>query len=138
MNLVSFAKIQEAQSLLLGHGVVDSCKHRNYASLEAKSHLLVACFTFATPIPHTCTSSSYRHNINGKVFLVVKFVKIDIRNHIGYEFMNDRVICFVERESVNAILSDYVIVCFQNINARTCRVKFEVITIVKSLFYLII
>lgn len=42
-----------------------------------------------------------------RYILIVKFVKIDLQNHIGYEIMNDCVICSVEQESLDAIPNDF-------------------------------
>jgi hypothetical protein len=50
-------------------------------------------------------------------------VKTDLRNQISNEFMNDCVICFVEQEFLDAIPNDDIIVCFQNTDDRTRRVK---------------
>ena len=73
--------------------------------------------------PQTCACSSYRHNISGKVFSVVKIVKTDLRNCIGDEFLNDCIICFVVQEFLHAIPNDDVVVRFQNMNDHTHRVK---------------
>jgi len=49
-----------------------------------------------------------------RCFSVVKIMKTDLRNHIGDEFMNDCVVCFVEQEFLDGIPNDDVIVRFQN------------------------
>ena len=48
-----------------------------------------------------------------RCFSVVKFVKTDLQNRIGDEFMNDCVVCFVEQEFLDAIPNDDVIVRFR-------------------------
>ena len=47
-----------------------------------------------------------------RYFSVAKIVKIDLRNRVGDEFMNDCVVCFVEQEFLGAIPNDDVIVRF--------------------------
>jgi hypothetical protein len=58
-----------------------------------------------------------------RCFSVVKIVKTDLQNRMGDGIMNDCVVCFVEQEFLDAIPNDDIIVCFQNMNDRTRRVK---------------
>lgn len=56
-------------------------------------------------------------------FSVVRIIKMELQNHIGDGFINHCVISFVEQEFLDAIPNNDIIVCFQNIDDRTCRMK---------------
>ena len=56
--------------------------------------------------------------IERKCFSAMKIVKTSLRNRISDQFLNDCVVCFVEKELFEKVTNETVIKRFQNMESR--------------------
>jgi len=53
-----------------------------------------------------------------RTFSAMKFVKNELRNRMGDEWMNDNLIVYVEKDVFNSINNESIAQCFQNMKSR--------------------
>lgn len=74
-------------------------------------------FGLSPPQVSTCPPASVE-----RCFPAMKTVKTTPRNRIGDQFMNDYIVCFVEKDFLATILVDEVIAPFQKMEDRKGKV----------------
>nr|XP_009758469.1 PREDICTED: uncharacterized protein LOC104211159 [Nicotiana sylvestris] len=58
-----------------------------------------------------------------RAFSSMKFIKNDLRNRIGDDFLNDCLVCFIEDEIFESVSNDAIIDRFQNMTTRRVQLK---------------
>ncbi|KAG5579724.1 hypothetical protein H5410_050351 [Solanum commersonii] len=104
----SFSNFDKFSNL---QGIRDLTKALVEANL-AETYSLVYLLVKLTLILHVATTTVER------AFLSMKHIKNEVRHNIGNQYLNDYLVCYIERDVFTNVSNDVIIDCFQNMKTR--------------------
>ncbi|KAH6761720.1 hypothetical protein C2S52_019153 [Perilla frutescens var. hirtella] len=80
---------------------------------DPRSSTITKLGDLARKIANTVVTASVE-----RAFSAIKTVKIDLRNRMGDEWLNDGLVVYIENEIFSSIVIEQILQCFQSIDTR--------------------